>query len=319
MGGWQSALRGDEGNQNLIEEPPAPPQPILQLPPEQMDQARSGGTWNNNARPTRMDQLRHAALRLDVQPTHVVKNPVHLKKKTLQLEKDPEAVNLYYLSFEFDASVDVEIEVHVVATETVDEETQIPSFYSDVVHRRQFLSGMHQNYRSEQDEAINLASHGLQDLQYSEGSSTYPLVVVLRAISKEAESVVQCQFTFGTLVMGTGGSGWSMRCLKQKVQYGQKVFEVQEIYGLERLGAPNSGNVEDQLTRGRECVICLWEERDVAVFPCRHMCLCKTCANVIRLQGNRCPICRQPATSLIQIVDGTSNEVPPPVPQPPDT
>ena len=38
-----------------------------------------------------------------------------------------------------------------------------------------------------------------------------------------------------------------------------------------------------------------------SVLPCRHMCLCTDCADVIRHQSNKCPICRQPVQSLLQI------------------
>jgi hypothetical protein len=50
-----------------------------------------------------------------------------------------------------------------------------------------------------------------------------------------------------------------------------------------------------------ECVICLSDPRTVAVYPCRHMCLCPSCAEVLPSQGNKCPICRRPATLLLCI------------------
>jgi Zinc finger, C3HC4 type (RING finger) len=53
--------------------------------------------------------------------------------------------------------------------------------------------------------------------------------------------------------------------------------------------------------------------KDILVLPCRHLCMCKTCAELLRLQGRdlngmatrqgppKCPICRQLFHSLIQI------------------
>jgi hypothetical protein len=53
---------------------------------------------------------------------------------------------------------------------------------------------------------------------------------------------------------------------------------------------------EEQMNSTRECVICMADDRDTLVLPCRHMCLCKSCAEVLRGQSNKCPICRQGST-----------------------
>ena len=34
----------------------------------------------------------------------------------------------------------------------------------------------------------------------------------------------------------------------------------------------------------KECVICMSEARDTTVLPCRHMCMCATCARMLRHQ-----------------------------------
>ena len=43
------------------------------------------------------------------------------------------------------------------------------------------------------------------------------------------------------------------------------------------------------------------DERTTAVLPCRHMCLCADCAQSLRTQSNKCPICRGPVQSLLHI------------------
>ncbi|CAO2179935.1 unnamed protein product [Urochloa humidicola] len=70
-----------------------------------------------------------------------------------------------------------------------------------------------------------------------------------------------------------------------------------EIYGIGNTADEN--NDEDE--SGKECVICLSEPRDTTVLPCRHMCLCRECAQLLRLQSNKCPICRQPVGGLLEI------------------
>ena len=84
--------------------------------------------------------------------------------------------------------------------------------------------------------------------------------------------------------------------------YNGNVYELQEIYGIEK-AAPLPAGMEDdhEATQGRECVICMCEQRDTMVLPCRHMCLCAECAQALRLQTNKCPLCRQPVESFLQI------------------
>ena len=52
-------------------------------------------------------------------------------------------------------------------------------------------------------------------------------------------------------------------------------------------------------TDGDECVVCLSDKRSVAVWPCRHVCLCRNCAYSLPAQGNKCPICRAQAHLVI--------------------
>lgn len=49
-----------------------------------------------------------------------------------------------------------------------------------------------------------------------------------------------------------------------------------------------------------ECIICMCEPRDTLILPCRHMAFCNHCAGIMRYQCEKCPICRQHVTSLLQ-------------------
>lgn len=61
------------------------------------------------------------------------------------------------------------------------------------------------------------------------------------------------------------------------------------------------GSDEDTEDNGSECVICMSEVRDTLILPCRHLCLCNSCADSLRYQANNCPICRAPFRALLQI------------------
>lgn len=50
-----------------------------------------------------------------------------------------------------------------------------------------------------------------------------------------------------------------------------------------------------------ECVICMSDERDTMLLPCRHLCLCNSCAQSLRYQASSCPICRCPFKAALNI------------------
>lgn len=43
------------------------------------------------------------------------------------------------------------------------------------------------------------------------------------------------------------------------------------------------------------------ENRNTLVLPCRHLCLCHGCAETIKHQSVKCPICRGPVKALLKI------------------
>uniref|UniRef100_A0A0B8RVB3 RING-type domain-containing protein n=1 Tax=Lygus hesperus TaxID=30085 RepID=A0A0B8RVB3_LYGHE len=49
------------------------------------------------------------------------------------------------------------------------------------------------------------------------------------------------------------------------------------------------------------CVVCLNESREYAPSSCHHLCLCKSCADLLLLESPKCPMCRKNFTALIRI------------------
>ena len=55
-------------------------------------------------------------------------------------------------------------------------------------------------------------------------------------------------------------------------------------------------NAEENL-----CVVCLTNEKEIVLFPCRHCALCVECAQMLSDNGKKCPMCRQPVSLLIHL------------------
>ncbi|KAJ3253637.1 hypothetical protein HK103_000425 [Boothiomyces macroporosus] len=81
-------------------------------------------------------------------------------------------------------------------------------------------------------------------------------------------------------------------------------YLLQEVYGF-----------SESETDNRNDQVCMSDYKDTLVLPCRHLCLCNSCAEVLRNSQNsptspqtpssrgppKCPICRQVFHSLVQI------------------
>ena len=109
-------------------------------------------------------------------------------------------------------------------------------------------------------------------------------------------------------------------------------FVVEEIYGIKGEGehsatsstsnpvsSPTS-SVDDMKSDGSvtvtpkiasspissslDCVVCMSEVRDTLILPCRHMCVCHDCAQILMEQTPaRCPIDRVPMEHCVRIVN----------------
>jgi hypothetical protein len=85
---------------------------------------------------------------------------------------------------------------------------------------------------------------------------------------------------------------FSVKVMKQIYQLGGQRFEhFGEVFGTE------DGNTEEN----HQCVICISEERNIVLLPCRHLCLCVGCATILRQQSNKCPMCRGTVDSIVEI------------------
>jgi hypothetical protein len=148
--------------------------------------------------------------------------------------------------------------------------------------------------------------------------------VTLTVCDAEGRALVptRLQATLCTIAPdAASASGWKVTILLQLFQAGAQVYKTQTLFGdsdAAREGGGGEGGgggagaaaagasagggggaLDEGLINGSDCVICLSEPRTTALLPCRHLCLCAPCAQQLRFQSNKCPICRSATTSLL--------------------
>ena len=162
---------------------------------------------------------------------------------------------------------------------------------------RRFDAGLYQQYAFPAD-TVNLSDFAEADLFVDQsGPRKYPLVIEMQAIVDHPKP--HAHATFATFDRnGTGVQNLSCKPIIQRLSVGGLTFILKEIYGIENKEESGGGGDDEDNT---ECVVCMSDTRDTMALPCRHLCLCNPCAEVLRYQNNKCPICRTVFHSLLQI------------------
>ncbi|KEH36768.1 putative transcription factor C2H2 family [Medicago truncatula] len=249
---------------------------------------------------------------VDHQTAKKIRNNVNVHKDTLRLEVDQHNPDHYLVSFVFDAVFDGSITVFYFAKEE-DKCRFVPLFPDAFVPVKvPFKKGVGQKFAQPSGTGIDLGFFELDDLSKpSPGEDVFPLVICAETCLETPsenetpktpdDSVLDAsphmQITQAVLEKSNGGGAFQIKVVRQILWIDGVRYELRELYGI---GSSEAAGFDDS-DPGKECVICMTEPKDTAVLPCRHMCLCSECAKALRLQSNKCPICRQPIEELMEI------------------
>uniref|UniRef100_A0A8C6YGZ8 E3 ubiquitin-protein ligase n=1 Tax=Naja naja TaxID=35670 RepID=A0A8C6YGZ8_NAJNA len=235
------------------------------------------------------------------EPVKTLRSLINIRKDTLRLVKCTEEVKTpgeevskakvqYNVEFTFDTDARVAITIYYQATEEFQNGvvSYIPkesSLHSETVH---YKRGVCQQFCLP-SHSIDPSEWAEEELSFDLDREIYPMVVL--AVVDEGDGKDHAD------------GGFCVKPLKQKQVVDGVSYLLQEIYGIEnKYNTQDSKVAEDEVSdNSAECVVCLSDVRDTLILPCRHLCLCNTCADTLRYQANNCPICRLPFRALLQI------------------
>ncbi|KAM9004729.1 E3 ubiquitin ligase RNF157 isoform X2 [Sarcophilus harrisii] len=245
------------------------------------------------------------------EPVKTLRSLINIRKDTLRLVKCTEEVKTpgeevskakvhYNVEFTFDTDARVAITIYYQATEEFQNgiASYIPkdtSLQSETVY---YKRGVCQQFCLP-SHAVDPSEWAEEELGFDLDREVYPMVV--HAVVDE-EHFGHCHVLLATFEKHTDGT-FCVKPLKQKQVVDGVSYLLQEIYGIEnKYNTQDSKVAEDEVNdNSAECVVCLSDVRDTLILPCRHLCLCNTCADTLRYQANNCPICRLPFRALLQI------------------
>uniref|UniRef100_A0A665VD37 E3 ubiquitin-protein ligase n=1 Tax=Echeneis naucrates TaxID=173247 RepID=A0A665VD37_ECHNA len=231
------------------------------------------------------------------EPVKTLRSLVNIRKDSLRLvrykddsdtlvEEGGKPKVQYGVEFTFDADARVAITLYCQAFEEFSNGMAVyspkdPSMVSETVH---YKRGVSQQF-SMPSFKIDFSEWKEEDLNFDLDRGVFPMVI--QAVVDEGDGRLQ----------GLHGDSMSFFRQVDRVSY-----LLQEIYGIENKNNQETKPSDDENSdNSNECVVCLSDLRDTLILPCRHLCLCNSCADTLRYQANNCPICRLPFRALLQI------------------
>ncbi|XP_073029732.1 probable E3 ubiquitin-protein ligase LUL4 [Primulina eburnea] len=244
---------------------------------------------------------------VDHQSAKKIKNDVNVHKDTIKLQLDVQNEDCHLVTFTFDALVDGSITVFYFGKEGPN--CSFTPLYPEIKPVKiPFGKGLGQKFNQTPGTGVDLGFFDTDDLSTpSPGEDVYPLVILAEScvsISLEGEhsnlEVINAsrhaQISQAVLEMKNDGN-FQVKVMKQILWIDGVRYELLEIFGINN----SDETTISGMNLGKECVICMTEVKNTAVLPCRHLCMCSECAKELRLQSDKCPICRQPIEELIEI------------------
>ncbi|XP_004452248.2 E3 ubiquitin-protein ligase MGRN1 isoform X1 [Dasypus novemcinctus] len=248
------------------------------------------------------------------EPVKTLRSLVNIRKDSLRLvrykddaDQPPEEGEkprvLYSLEFTFDADARVAITIYCQAMEEFMNGTAVyspksPSLQSETVHCKR---GVSQQF-SLPSFKINFSEWKDDELNFDLDRGVFPVVIQATVDEGDVVEVTgHAHVLLAAFEKHMDGS-FSVKPLKQKQIVDRVSYLLQEIYGIENKNNQDTKPPDDENgDNSSECVVCLSDLRDTLILPCRHLCLCNSCADTLRYQANNCPICRLPFRALLQI------------------
>ncbi len=221
-------------------------------------------------------------------------NDLSIQKKSIAFIEDTKVPGKYSITFTFDALCECLITFYFLVKEVKDSLTELTVKYTFLIMFSVSLmicllicsfAALAQNvpppktYKysavkgkkfPENVMTIELSKYPRDILFERQDDDEYALVIRMERVmpDKEERRIFYNYFEFagptGTAINTMKNVG--LKLLRQKMEYNNQAFEIQEIYGINASIADNQANIEDT---EKDCVICMGEKIDTIILPCR--------------------------------------------------
>lgn len=231
--------------------------------------------------------------------THAVKNVYNMRRSTMKIVEEEDGDG-HLIEFTIDVEEPCTVCVMWSCEERLDPKTNVTRGFKFAKASKfmRFEKGIGQKVRTKAyPESVSGRSDSFALKEMNLKTHQCSLVIVLTSPSDEREredgtnefvvSKQKCQITYAAIGK-VKDDKYRAVITQQKMHLNGTCYDLFEIYGIK--------GGQDEM-----CVVCMSESKEVAVLPCRHMCLCSECVQELRMQSSKCPICRNRIQAFMYI------------------
>lgn len=249
----------------------------------------------------------------------VVELAANIRKNSIYFRRMSKDGTKLCVGFKYDSKLPLQLSIYVTAKDRSDTSKLKISESRAVLGPFNIRAGEDVEWNSHQEEEY-VDTLALSDKPRKENSLGYDIIIVTRTLFPKGVSRPEKAMVFLATMCRLPSPGsiyvidqdeaddheknifktFPLSCILQKTQSKTGVFSLEDIYGLETLTGTKCDDAKsDEGSTSGDCVICLSDQSSVALYPCRHWCVCMACAEALPSQQNTCPVCRQPFILLL--------------------
>ena len=232
---------------------------------------------------------REQIIRENIKHTKTYKFLILIKPNDIKFEKDSIKLNLYYIVFKYSSSLIFDINIYFDCS--FDLEKQIISSsnkFKDLNLNFKNIKPGNNELFMEKNCSIDLEFFLKNKTTYK---NYYDMIIECIVYKNKTQNQIKCKlFNICKIIKIQEKNDFKCKIDNQKLFIKNKLFDMNNIFGLE-------GDFEEN----KECEVCYNNLRNTIFLPCYHSYACEQCAILVRLKGNKCPLCRHKINDFLLI------------------
>ena len=232
---------------------------------------------------------REQIIRENIKHTKTYKFPILIKPNDIKFEKDSIKLNLYYIVFKYSSSLIFDINIYFDCSFDLEKQiiTSSNKFKDLNLNFKNIKPGNNELFM-EKNCSIDLEFFLKNKTTYK---NYYDMIIECIVYKNKTQNQIKCKlFNICKIIKIQEKNDFKCKIDNQKLFIKNKLFDMNNIFGLE-------GDFEEN----KECEVCYNNLRNTIFLPCYHSYACEQCAILVRLKGNKCPLCRHKINDFLLI------------------
>ena len=232
---------------------------------------------------------REQIIRENIKHTKTYKFPILIKPNDIKFEKDSIKLNLYYIVIKYSSSLIFDINIYFDCSFDLQKQiiTSSNTFKDLNLNFKNIKPGNNELFM-EKNCSIDLEFFLKNKTTYK---NYYDMIIECIVYKNKTQNQIKCKlFNICKIIKIQEKNDFKCKIDNQKLFIKNKLFDMNNIFGLE-------GDFEEN----KECEVCYNNLRNTIFLPCYHSYACEQCAILVRLKGNKCPLCRHKINDFLLI------------------